>query len=41
MSMKGYSIDLVAATLHMSPKTIQHYVLKCLNTKEVNAYAEN
>ena len=30
----GYSIDLVAATLNLSPKTIQPYVLKCLNTEE-------
>ena len=44
MSMKeflGYNIDLVAATLHMSTKTIQHYVLKCLNTDEVLKHAGN
>ena len=34
----GYSIYLVAATPHMSPKTIQHYVLKCLNTEEVENF---
>ena len=33
----GYSIILTAVALHMSPKTIQHYVLKCLNTEEVKA----
>ena len=41
MSMKAYGTDLVAATLHMSPKIVQHYVLKCLNTAEVNAHSEN
>ena len=30
----SYSIELVAATLHMSPKTIQQYVLKCLNNEQ-------
>ena len=33
----GYSILLAAVAPHMSPKTIQHYVLKCLNTEEVKA----
>ena len=35
----GYSILLAAVALHMSvsPKTIQHYLLKCLNTEEVKA----
>ena len=28
-------MDLEAAALHMSPKIIQHYVLKCLVTEEV------
>ena len=37
----GYSIDLVAAALYMSPKTIQHYVLKCLNTEEAETHTEN
>ena len=30
----GHSIDLVAATLSLPLKTIQRYVLKCLNTEE-------
>ena len=34
----GYSIVLAAAALHMSPKTIQHCVLKCLSAEEVKAY---
>ena len=33
----GYSKLLAAVALHVSPKTIQHYVLKCLNTEEVKA----
>ena len=33
----GYSIGLVPTTLYMSPKTIHHYVLKCINTEEVKA----
>ena len=33
----GSSIVLAAAALHMSPKTIQHCVIKCLSTEEVKA----
>ena len=33
----SYSIVLAVAALHMSPKTIQHCVLKCLSTVEVKA----
>ena len=33
----GYSIVLAAAALHLSPKTIQHYVLRCFSTEEVKA----
>ena len=36
----GYSIVLAAAALHMSPKTIQHCVLKCLSMEEVKACAK-
>ena len=32
-----YSIGEVAAALHMSEKTILHYILKCLNSVEVKA----
>ena len=37
----GCSIDLVAATLHMSLSIVQRYVLKCLNNEEVNAYRKD
>ena len=36
----GYSIVLAAAALHMSPKTIQHCVLKCISMEEVKACAK-
>ena len=36
----GYSIVLAAAASHLSPKTIQHCVLKCLSTEEVKACAK-
>ena len=36
----GYSIVLAAAALHMSPKTTQHCVLKCLSMEEVKACAK-
>ena len=29
----GYSVDDVAATLLMSPRTVERYISKCLNTK--------
>ena len=35
ISVSRYSIDLEVAALLMSPKTIQHCVLKCLSTEEV------
>ena len=28
----GYSVDEVAATLFMSPRTVERYISKCLNT---------
>ena len=31
----GYSVDDVAATLFMSPRTVERYISKCLNTGEV------
>ena len=31
----GYSVDDVAATLFMSPRTVERYISKCLNTSEV------
>ena len=33
----GYSVDLIVATLHILPKTIQHCVLECFNAKEIKA----
>ena len=32
-----YSIVLAAVALHMSPKSIEHCVLKCLSTEEVKS----
>ena len=32
-----YSIVLAAASLHMSPKSIEHCVLKCLGSEEVKS----
>ena len=36
----GYSIVLAAAALHLSPKPIQHCVLKYLSTEELKACAK-
>ena len=35
--MLGYQVDEVAATLRMSPRTIERYVSKVLNFREVKA----
>ena len=32
VELLGYSVDEVAATLFMSPRTIERYISKCLNT---------
>ena len=32
-----YSVDEVAATLFMSPRTVERYISKCLNTGDVNS----
>ena len=37
VELLGYSVDEVAATLFMSPRTIEHYISKCLNTGDVNS----
>ena len=33
----GYSVDEEAATLFMSPRTVERYISKCLNTGDVNS----
>lgn len=33
----GYSVDDVAATLFMSPRTVERYISKCLNTGDVKS----
>ena len=33
----GYSVDGVAATLFISPRTVERYISKCLNTGEVKS----
>ena len=35
VELLGYSADEVAATLFMSPRTIECYISKCLNTGDV------
>ena len=37
VELLGYSVDEVAATLFMSPRTIERYISKCLNTGDVNS----
>ena len=37
VELLGYSVDEVAATLFMSPRTIECYISKCLNTGDVNS----
>lgn len=37
VELLGYSVDVVAATLFMSPRTIERYISKCLNTGDVNS----
>ena len=39
MWMKEFLV-LVMAALYMSPKTVQHRVLKCLSTEEVKAFTK-
>ena len=37
VELLGYSVDEVAATCFMSPRTIERYISKCLNTGDVNS----
>lgn len=37
VELLGYSVDEVAATLFMSPRTVERYISKCLNTGDVNS----
>ena len=37
VELLGYSVDEVAATLFMSPRTIERYISKWLNTGDVNS----
>ena len=37
VELLGYSVDEVAATLFMSPRTIERYISKCLNIGDVNS----
>ena len=37
VELLGYSVDEVAATLFMSPRTILRYISKCMNTGDVNS----
>ena len=37
VELLGYSVDEVAATLFMSPRTIQRYISKCMNTGDANS----
>ena len=37
VELLGYRVDEVAATLFMSPRTIERYISKCLNTGDANS----
>ena len=37
VELLGYSVDEVAATLFMSPRTVELYISKCLNMGDVNS----